>query len=145
MEGDTLLMDGDVYFERSLMQRLLRASNPNTMLVDTSSVNTGEEIMTGIDDGRVVAVGRGMEGDFDVHGEWIGFMKMSGEGSLSLLGAVESLVRERGDGVGYEDAIHGLCVNVQMGYELTHDLRWIEIDTPADVANAQSLAEQARD
>lgn len=143
MDGDTLLMDGDVYFEPSLLRRLLRSSNPNTMLVDPSSLNTGEEIMVGIDDHRVVAVGRGMDGAFDVHGEWIGFMKMDGDGSRELLGAVESLVQERGDGVGYEDAIHGLCTAVTMGYELAHDLRWTEIDTPADVAKAESLAEQA--
>ena len=143
MGSDTLLMDGDVYFEPSLMHRLLGSPNPNTMLADPSSVNTGEEIMVGIDDDRVVAVGRGLEGAFDLHGEWIGFIKMDGDSTRELLRALERLVQERGDGVGYEDAIHGLCTTVTMGYELVHDLRWTEIDTPADVLKAESLAEQA--
>ncbi|MDP6800529.1 MAG: phosphocholine cytidylyltransferase family protein [SAR202 cluster bacterium] len=143
INGDTLLMDGDVYFEPPLMRRLMKSSDPNAMLVDSSSVNTGEEIMMGIDNGRVVAVGRGMDGAFDIHGEWIGFMKMDGDGSRKFQGAVKRLVEEQGDGVGYEDAIHRLCNTVSMGCERVHDLRWIEIDTPEDVARARSLAEQS--
>ncbi len=142
INSDTLLMDGDVYFEPRLMRRLMKSSDPNIMLVDSSSVNTGEEIMMGVNNGRVAAVGRGMDGVFDLHGEWIGFMKMDGDGSQEFLGAVRQVVEDQGDGVGYEDAIHRLCNTVSMGCEQVHDLRWIEIDTPEDVERARSLAEQ---
>ncbi len=143
IDGDMMLMDGDVYFEPDVLDRLLASANANSMLVDPSSVNTGEEIMMGVIDERVAAVGRGMEGAFDVHGEWIGFMKTDTDGTREFLSAVNRLVQEQGDGVGYEDAIQGVCAAVAMGYELVDDLRWTEIDTPEDVAKAVSLAEQA--
>ncbi|MDP7532360.1 MAG: NTP transferase domain-containing protein, partial [SAR202 cluster bacterium] len=39
IDGDMMLMDGDVYFEPDVLHRLLASANANSMLVDPSSVN----------------------------------------------------------------------------------------------------------
>ena len=96
-------MDGDVYFEPTLVSRLLEGPAENLLLVDTRSVNSGEEIMAGARGGRLVEIGRGMGGDFDVYGEWVGFLRASRSAALPTAprrqpGAKGTLREGRGSG-----------------------------------------------
>jgi choline kinase len=140
LEGDVLLMDGDVYFRPDLLALLLGSSHRSVLLVDTASVNTGEEIMVGITDNTVVAVGRGMTGEFEAYGEWVGFLRLDGNGSHAFR---EELAKHIGKGrrdIGYEDALIDVTRAVHVGCELTDGIPWIEIDFPEDLARARALA-----
>ena len=140
LDGDVLLMDGDVYFRPDLLALLLDSSHRNVLLVDTTSINTGEEIMVGITGSKVVAIGRGMTGEFQTYGEWVGFLRLDGNGSYMFR---EELAKHIGNGrrdIGYEDALIDLTRAIHVGCELTGGLPWIEIDFPEDLARARSMA-----
>jgi choline kinase len=136
----TLLMDGDVYFEPLVLDRLLAAPGDNVFLIDTRSTNTGEEIMLGANAGRVVRVGRGMHGHFDAYGEWIGFLKMDATASRILAQSATARINAGVTGTGYEDLLDGLALAVPFSTCLADGLRWVEIDFPEDVATAVRLS-----
>jgi choline kinase len=137
----TLLMDGDVYFEPAVLQRLIDAPADDAFLVDTRSQNTGEEIMVGADDGgRIVRVGRGMSGHFDVYGEWIGFLKASPSASRELARLVSRRIAEGATTIGYEDLLDEMIATVPSSACLVDGLHWVEIDFPQDVELAKQLA-----
>jgi choline kinase len=140
LEGDVLLMDGDVYFKPDLLALLLGSSHSNVLLVDTTSINTGEEIMVGITDNTVVAIGRGMTGEFEAYGEWVGFLRLGGNGSYAFREKLAKHIANGRRDIGYEDALIDLARAVHVGCELTGGLPWIEIDFPEDLARATALA-----
>jgi choline kinase len=136
----TLLMDGDVYFEPEVVRRLLAAGGDTTLLVDTTSRNTGEEIMVGGDVDRLVRVGRGMSGAFPIYGEWIGFMTLAPEATHRFKRLADDRIIAGQIGGGYEDVLDDLVRQVPARPCLVDGLRWIEIDFPDDVERARRLA-----
>jgi choline kinase len=138
--ASTLLMDGDVYFEPEVVRRLLAAGGDTTLLVDTTSRNTGEEIMVGGDVDRLVRVGRGMSGAFPIHGEWIGFMTLTPEATHQFRRLTDDRVLGGHTAGGYEDVLDDLVQRVAARPCLVDGLRWIEIDFPDDVVRARRLA-----
>ena len=143
IDDDILLMDGDVYFEPTLVHRLLEAPAENLLLVDTRSVNTGEEIMAGARGGRLVEIGRGMRGDFDVYGEWVGFLRAGRSAARRLASLIGAEIARDGVKQGYEDVLQQLADAVPFEICLVDDLRWTEIDFVQDVERARALAAAA--
>jgi choline kinase len=139
-QQDVLLMDGDVFFTPPLLERLMAAVQRNVLLVDTTSSNTGEEVMAGANHGRVTAIARGMSGSFDIYGEWTGFLRMGPEASSKFRDLLAQFVKNGPESVGYEDVLQQLVDEERFDIVLADGLPWIEIDFPQDLARAERLA-----
>jgi choline kinase len=139
-QQDVLLMDGDVFFTPPLLEKLMSAIQRTVLLVDTTSSNTGEEIMVGADHGRVTAIARGISGLFDIYGEWIGFLRMGPETSSKFSDLLAQVVKSGPESIGYEDVLQQLVDEERFGIVLADGLPWIEIDFPQDLAQAEKLA-----
>lgn len=128
-----IAMDADVLYEPVLLRRLAAAPEPVAFLLDPRSRFTGEEMMLGVRGRRVLAVGRGLSGAWEVVGETVGFTKIA---------AVEELRRAIalvGDPQAeYEAALDLLVQRVEAGY-VTVDRPWMEIDFPEDVERALEM------
>jgi len=140
IDGDLLLLDGDVLFHDDLLERLITTPHENALLIDIGSRFADEEYMAGIEGGRVMALRRGPVDGFESAGEWVGFARLGGAAVLGLRRAVQAQV-ERGETAGgYEDALASLLGSIDARCVDASDRDWVEIDFPADVARAELLA-----
>ncbi len=136
-DDDLLIMDADVLFPVALLERLIHSPHANCFLLDASAVNTGEEQMLLTRGGRVVNIVRGGSGDFDVIGESVGFLKVARADVPVLRAILHELVTQGQDMIEHEDAFSLFLAQRDVGFERVDDLPWIEIDFPADLAQAE--------
>jgi choline kinase len=136
-DDDIIIMDADVFFPVALIARLVRSSHANCFLLDGRSENTGEEQMLLTRSGRVLNIVRGGSGDFDVVGESVGFLKVSRTDAPLLRSILEDFVAQGRDTIEHEEAFPVFLAQRVVGFERVDDLPWIEIDFPADLAQAE--------
>ncbi len=139
--GDgVLFMDADVLYHPALIRRLINSPHENCFLLDHEIENGEEPVKLCIRDGKPVDFGKKVTGDFDLLGEWPGFLKMSPAIGERLAAATESFVEQARMELIYEEAMRKVLVSETpgtFGYEDISDLPWIEIDFPADLMRAQ--------
>jgi choline kinase len=139
VDGSLLLLDGDVLFHHDLLTRLAASPHDNALLVDVGSAFTGEEYMTGIENGRVHALRRAAVEGYAETGEWVGFARLEGDAVNRLRAAIERQIAAGETAGGYEDALASLLPDVYMHVENAADLPWVEIDFPEDAAHGEAL------
>jgi len=106
-------------------------------LLDAGAVDTGEEQMLLTRGGRVLNIVRGGSGDFDLIGESVGFLKVSQSDAPLLRTILDDLVAQGRDTIEHEEAFPVFLAQRVVGFERVDDLPWIEIDFPADLAQAE--------
>lgn len=136
---DTILMDADVYFEPSVLERIMRSRHRDCLLIDRSSGNDGEAVMAGVIGGRVVAVARGLRGNYDAVGEWVGFTRLSENTAGKLLDIAGEKISSGEIDIGYEDCVPELLRKSRIACEYADGLKWTEIDFREDVKKAEQL------
>lgn len=141
--SDLLIMTADVLFPPALLERLVASPHPDCVLMDTSAVNDGEAQMLMARNGRVEDVIRGLRGEYDTCGEYVGFMKLS---QVSA-GVLHQLLQEALEGERKlsepEEVFPALMRERVIRYEQTNGHSWIEIDFPEDLARARRMVEEA--
>ena len=141
LDDDTIIMDADVLFHPSILERLVKSSHPNALLMDETVVQdpeTREECMVVVQQGRVIALSKQMPDTYDDAGESVGFLKLSGKDAPSLLQSVEQRIGQGLLDMEHEDALRDFFQSTPVGVEKIGGLPWIEIDFPEDVARAQN-------
>jgi choline kinase len=132
-----IIMDADLLFCRTMVDRLIASPAANCLLVDDRLVDTGEEVKVVVrSDAMVCELGKQVRRTGTVVGESVGIYKFSAETTSKLMGAVQQAVRENPQ-VEYETVIDSLLEQIPMGYAPIGDLPWIEIDFPQDVDRAR--------
>jgi len=136
-----LLMDGDVLYDRRLMERLVRTGFDNCLLMDRN-IEPGEEpVKLCIAQDRIVDFHKKPQNAHDFHGESVGFFRLSPEvGSALVAGAGDYVTSGRHDQE-YEEPLRDLILASApdvFGYEDITGLPWAEIDFPLDVARARA-------
>ncbi len=150
LDDDTVIMDADVLFHPSILERLMASSHPNALLMDDTVVQDTEECMVVVRQGRVIALTKQMPETYDEAGEGVGFLKLSRHDAPSLLKSVGERIDQGFLDMEYEDALRDFFQATLVGVEKIGGLPWIEIDFPEDVARAQNdvlpkLPERDRD
>ena len=143
LDGDSLLMDGDVYFEPEVLERLMNPDQGNLVAIDTTSNSSGEEMMVGIKDGRILEMKRNLVGNYDIVGEAVGFYRFDGQACEELREILEGQVRLRKYNLGYEDVLPFLFQRIHFSPVIVDGLRWLEIDFEEDICRAENLANVA--
>jgi choline kinase len=141
LDDDTVVMDADVLFHPSILQRLVKSSHSNALLMDETVVQdpeSREECMVVVQHGRVIALSKQMPDTYDDAGEGVGFLKLSRHDAPSLLKSVEQRIIQGQLDIEYEDALQDFFGTTAVGVEKIGGLPWIEIDFPEDVARAQN-------
>ncbi|MDP6786377.1 MAG: phosphocholine cytidylyltransferase family protein [Rhodospirillales bacterium] len=135
-----LFMDADVLYHPMLLERLIGSRHENCFLLDRD-IEPGEDpVRLCIRDASPVDFGKVVEGDFDMIGEWPGFLRLSPRVAARVADATETYI-ERGEiGVTYEEAVRDVLVDEPpgtFGYEDITGIPWIEIDFPSDLLRAE--------
>lgn len=139
--GPVLLMDGDVACEPALYTALLDQSAPDALLVDLGAGFTDEEYLAGVEGDRAVALRRGPVPQ-PVHGEWVGFARLSAASAALLHAGVQGQLARGERSGGYEDALATLLPQVVMRAVPTAGRAWVEVDFPHDLARARGMLAQ---
>ena len=136
-DRDLLIMDADVLYPRALLARLVDSSCLPCVLLDTTSTQTGEEMMVGVRAGAAQCFVRRIDPEqWDLVGETVGFLKVGASQITSLQIAAKEAIAEGGKDQEYERAYDRLLASGPFGVECVDDLPWMEIDFPTDVARA---------
>src|SRR5205807_2050720 len=84
LSGPVVVMDADVLCAPAMLERLIHSPEPNCFLLDGSVQVTGEEQMLLVSGGRVRDIVRGGAPGYELSGESVGFLKLSGDAARVL-------------------------------------------------------------
>ena len=135
-DEELIVMDADVVYDPAMLHDLAREPSPMAFLLDPRSRFTGEEVMLGARGKRVLGIGRGLEGSYDLVGETVGFTRIAVVSELRR--AIAQVDDPNAD---YEEAFKWLIRRVPAGYVIV-DRPWTEIDFPEDLARARRMARE---
>lgn len=136
MDSDFVLVNGDVLFDRGILDDLLRDPACNCLAVDPDADLDGEEVKVIVRDGRVEKVGKDANPSLSL-GEAIGLNKI-GRGLVPELVAIYDGMENRGEvGHYFEKGFDVICGRGgadgrAFGVCLTGRRPWVEIDTLED-------------
>ena len=137
---DILFMDADVLYHPALIERLVKTKHANCFLVDRN-LDAGEDpVKLCVRDGDVVEFGKQVAGDFDLIGEWPGFLRLSADMAAKLADRCQAFVDNNRAIEPYEPAMRELIQAEpprSFGYEDITGMPWIEIDFLEDVVRAE--------
>jgi choline kinase len=140
LEGPVLIMDADVFVPQAMLERLLRSRRASCFLLDGRSQATGEEQMLMVQGERVVDIARKPRGAYDALGESVGFLKLDGAGTVVLRELLDARIARGDKDLEHEEVYPELLRRLDVGFERVDDLEWTEVDFPADLERARTIA-----
>lgn len=144
LKQDTLIIDGDVYFEKGVFEKIFSSKKKDFFLLDSTVKGDKEAVMVGFRGQKAQALERGLKDRYDLCGEWAGFLKLSRATSMKLKKILAHKVFCKEEKIGYEFVIPELFKTCSISYELIDGLKWAEIDFLKDIKYAKSLAKTDR-
>jgi choline kinase len=135
-----LWMDADVMYPTDLLRRLVSSPQASCALLDGRSEEQGEEMMLGVENGRLRRIARRVGEGWDLVGESVGFFKISAADATVLARVLDAEVAAERLDQEHEDGLDKALPELAFGIERVDDLAWTEIDFPEDVARAEALS-----
>jgi len=114
-----------------------RAALTGPVLVMDADVLCAPTLMLLVEGGRVRNVVRGGAPGYELSGESVGFLKLSGEAARLLADLLERRLAAGDTDIEHEEVYPELLALVEVGYERIDGLPWTEIDFPEDVTHAE--------
>jgi choline kinase len=147
VEGSAFLkLDGDVLFERAVLERLIADAAPLSVAVEKRADLGEEEMKVLVEGERIRAFGKKLDPRRSF-GESIGIEKLDANAGEKLFPALARANEAGRTDLYYED-VYGELIDEGMSAHAVDvtDLPWIEIDTADDLARARRwVAEKSRD
>ncbi len=138
---DVLFMDADVLYHPTLLERLIESQEKNCFVIDREFQSTDDFVKVCINDGLVVDFGKSRGDDYDIVGEWPGFLKMSPEIASKVADSVLGFIARGEDEGAYEDAYCEVLKSSPtktFGFEDITGTPWVELDYETDLKKAES-------
>ena len=138
IDGDFLLIDGDLAFEPAIVSRLL---GPGTRVgVDPAAALDDDAVKVAVEGERVAAIGKQLPMSFTPIGRSIGIAKIDLDVGERLFVAARRLLDAGGGGLYYESAFERLIADGEV-FELAAvtGLKWVEIDGHSDLQRATAV------
>jgi choline kinase len=136
---DILFMDADVLYHPELIRRIIQSLHKNCFSIDREFEYGDEPVKVCLKDGKIIDFGKVVTDDYEVIGEWPGFLKMSSKIAASVADAVQNHIQEDVNFVDYETAMRDVLLTEPLGTFGCEDITgipWTEIDFPDDVIHA---------
>ena len=138
--GPVLLMDGDVLYDRRVLEPLAETHHADCLLVDRAFEPGDEPVKVGVVDGAPADFGKTIDPALDAYGESVGFFRLSERTANTLVETAGRMIEGGGSERPMEDAIAAVlrAASPPFGLEAVTGLPWIEIDFPEDVERAET-------
>ncbi len=137
--GDILLMDGDVLYDRRILDRLLATRQPECFLLDRDFEPGEEPMKLAVKDDQLREFRRRLSVDFDYCGESVGFFRLTQTMAARLFKVCQEFIDAGRTDEDYETAL-GDQIEAEpgrFGFEDVTGLPWTEIDFPDDIVRAR--------
>lgn len=137
--GPVLLMDGDVLYDRRVLEPLVETHHADCLLVDRAFEPGEEPVKIGLVDGAPADFGKTIDPELEAYGESVGFFRLSERMAKALVETAGRMIEEGGNERPMEDAVAAIirAASPPLGFEDVTGLPWIEIDFPEDVERAE--------
>ena len=138
-EEELILMDGDVLYDKRILQKLINSNIKNCFLLDRDFDDGDEPVKISIKKNQICDFGKKIKKLNDFYGESVGFFKFTFEISKKFLFKAEHIANLNINEP-YEEAIRFLLYENDLkkfGYEDISAFSWIEIDFPEDLNKAK--------
>ena len=138
--GPVLLMDGDVLYDRRVLEPLVETHHADCLLVDRAYEPGDEPVKVGLVDGAPADFGKTIDPALDAYGESVGFFRLCEGTANALVEKAGRMIDEGGRERPMEDAVAAVirAADPPFGFEDVTGLPWIEIDFPEDIERAET-------
>jgi len=138
--GNFFKLDGDVVFQRQVLERLDASSAPLAVAVDAGRMLDAEAMKVTVSGSAISAFGKGIA-LAESAGESIGIERILASSTATLFDALEREISAGQTGLYYEDVYSRLIAAGALGAEAVAvaDLPWTEVDDFADLERAREL------
>ena len=138
--GPVLLMDGDVLYDRRVLEPLVKTHHADCLLVDRAYEPGEEPVKVGVVDGAPADFGKTIDPALEAYGESVGFFRLSEGIAKTLVETAGRMIEQDGSERPMEDVVAAIirAANPPFGFEDVTGLPWIEIDFPEDVDRAET-------
>jgi len=136
---DVLFMDADVLYHPDLLHRLVKADAKNCFVIDQVFQSTDDFVRVCINGGHIVDFGKSLGDDYDIVGEWPGFLKIAPDTANRVADSVLGFIGRGEDEGAYEDAFCEVMKRSPagtFGYEDITGTPWVELDYDSDLKKA---------
>jgi len=142
-DDEIIYIDADMYFDSGFVHKLVESPKENCILLDLNvKADDNEAYCAAYKRKELVAVGKNLNGDFDLKGEWAGITKLSKAAAQRLREILLDNIDKGNTDVFHEIFTLELSKEFPIEYELVDPYRWIEIDTKEDLLLAQTIFER---
>ena len=133
-------LDGDVVFQRQVLERLDDSSAALSVAVDAGRMLDAEAMKVTVSGSNILAFGKGIELAKSA-GESIGIERIAASHSATLFNALDATISGGETGLYYEDVYSQLIAAGTLRAEAVavRDLPWTEVDDFADLERAREL------
>ena len=133
-------LDGDVVFQRQVLERLDESSAPLSVAVDAGRMLDAEAMKVTVSGSDILAFGKGIELSKSA-GESIGIERIAASHAATLFDALDRTIFGGETGLYYEDVYSQLIADGALRAEAVsvRDLPWTEVDDFADLERAREL------
>jgi len=135
-----LVLDADVLFHPTIMQRLIESSHQNCYLIDRDFMAGDEPVKIAVKQGQMVEFRKILPAGlkFDTLGESVGFFKFDGNIAVKIAQVCDGYKTEGLLDAPHEEALRDilLALPLAFSYEDVSGLPWLEVDFPEDVERA---------
>ena len=140
---DILLMDADVLYHPTILQRLVDTPVENCYLLDREFEPGDDPVKIALHDGQIVDFRKQLPEDLDHDelGESVGFFRFGPRAAECI---ADECARYESEGLGdapHEEALRDVLISCPLafGFEDVTGLPWVEIDFPEDVERARDV------
>ena len=139
-KGDLIFMDGDVFYDKKILKKLINSKKKNCLLIDRQFEKGEEPVKVCIKNNKIFDFGKIVNQDFDFQGESVGFFKFSNKSSIKLLEVAKIIMKSNKNAM-YEDVIQQIIKKkkVHIDFENITSLPWVEIDFKKDLILAKKI------
>ena len=123
---DILIMNGDVYLEAALLDRILEEQGSPVMYADESRRETADYKFF-YEDGILRKYGKELEGD-DITGEYIGIGRFSKDFMPDFLRRMEEMIGRQEHQVWWENVVYSMCSERPVYVKDVGGMFWAEVD-----------------
>lgn len=124
--GDLLIMNGDVYLEERLLDRILRETKSPVMFADESRKETADYKFY-YENGILKKYGKELEGG-DITGEYIGIGRFAEEFLPGFVRRMEEMIDRQEHSVWWENVIYSMTEEQPVYVEDVDGHFWAEVD-----------------
>ena len=136
LQDDFVCVYGDLMFDEKILEKCLEIKNEIGLMVEP--ITRDETMKVKIENGKIVAVNKKIEHNV-ANGNFIGMAKFSKKITKMLFDEIDELIAKNVDGyytLGIEQLIKK---NIQVGYQFTNGLSWMDMDEINEFEEAKKI------